>query len=289
MTPGLKCVRHDDAAAFWQLVEPLYRTDPLRNTIALTVLRGLATAPDSDATPPLLVTVEDNGRTVGAAFCTPPWPVAVSGVPDEAMPELVRFLRAIDFPVTGTSAPLDKADLFADAWLAAAGGTKERAVALRLYRLGDLTPPAVPGTARIGAEEDIPLLADWREAFAQETPPHNVKGHDHAATLRRGLVVGNANLIWSIDGEPVSYAAASNPVGGMTRIGPVYTPPEHRNHGYGTAVTAAAARWALDAGADKVSLFTDLANPTSNSIYQRIGFRPHHDAVEYRFIPPTTA
>jgi predicted GNAT family acetyltransferase len=73
----------------------------------------------------------------------------------------------------------------------------------------------------------------------------------------------------------------------MSRIGPVYTPPEHREHGYASAVTAAAAAWALAAGACHVVLFTDLANPVSNSIYPRLGFRPVHDAVEFDLSRPS--
>jgi predicted GNAT family acetyltransferase len=70
----------------------------------------------------------------------------------------------------------------------------------------------------------------------------------------------------------------------MSRIGPVYTPPEHRGRGYAAAVTAAAARWALGSGARHVLLYTDLANPTTNRLYPRLGFRPRYDALELRFV-----
>jgi predicted GNAT family acetyltransferase len=73
------------------------------------------------------------------------------------------------------------------------------------------------------------------------------------------------------------------PAAGMSRIGPVWTPPEHRGHGYGSAATAAASRWALDADAAHVVLFTDLANPISNSIYPKIGYQPVHDVVDLAF------
>ena len=69
----------------------------------------------------------------------------------------------------------------------------------------------------------------------------------------------------------------------MSRIASVWTPPEHRGRGFGSAATAAASRWALDAGAEHVVLFTDLANPVSNSIYPKIGYRPVHDAVDLAF------
>jgi predicted GNAT family acetyltransferase len=84
----------------------------------------------------------------------------------------------------------------------------------------------------------------------------------------------------------VSMATTTSVISGMSRIAPVYTPPEHRGHGYGSAVTADAARWALDHDAEHVLLFTDLANPVSNSIYQRIGFVPVADALDVTFRLP---
>lgn len=87
----------------------------------------------------------------------------------------------------------------------------------------------------------------------------------------------SSGLLWvweGADGAPVSLAARNRTAAGVARVGPVYTPPEHRRRGYGTAVTAACTRDALDRGTDNVVLFTDLANPTSNAIYQQISFRP---------------
>jgi predicted GNAT family acetyltransferase len=81
----------------------------------------------------------------------------------------------------------------------------------------------------------------------------------------------------------VAQASAKPVLAGASRIGPVYTAPEHRRHGYAAAVTAAASRWALDQGAGRVLLFTDLADPTTNRLYPRIGYRPVHDAAELLF------
>ena len=92
-------------------------------------------------------------------------------------------------------------------------------------------------------------------------------------------------LLWEVAGRPVALAVAQRQVAGMTRIGPVYTPPADRRHGFGAAVTAAAAAWALDDGAGQVVLFVDHANPTTNRLYHRLGFRPVHDAVELSFHP----
>jgi predicted GNAT family acetyltransferase len=84
-------------------------------------------------------------------------------------------------------------------------------------------------------------------------------------------------------GEPVSLAAARGETPNGIRIGPVYTPPEHRGHGYASAVTAAASQDQLDRGRHFVFLFTDLSNPTSNKIYQAIGYERVCDVDMYRF------
>jgi predicted GNAT family acetyltransferase len=90
-------------------------------------------------------------------------------------------------------------------------------------------------------------------------------------------------VLWLHDRRPVSMAMVRPTVAGVARIGPVYTPDADRGHGYGSAVTAAAARTALATGARDVVLFTDLANPVSNSIYRRIGFRPVSDWLAIEF------
>ena len=90
-------------------------------------------------------------------------------------------------------------------------------------------------------------------------------------------------MLWEADGQPVSIACNTMPVTSMVRIGPVYTPPQARGHGYASAATAALSRRLLEAGAEEVVLFTDLANPVSNSIYQRIGYRPFEDRVVLAF------
>ena len=73
---------------------------------------------------------------------------------------------------------------------------------------------------------------------------------------------------------PVSFAACTPAVAGVARIAPVYTPPEHRRHGYASAVTAACTADALARGAERVVLYTDVADPSANAMYRRLGFRP---------------
>lgn len=144
-----------------------------------------------------------------------------------------------------------------------------------LFRCDEVRPPAgVGGTARRAGVEHHRLLVEWVQAFMAEAHAGFGLPEDF---VRR---VGSGCWLW-FDGpnRPVSLAARRTAHGGSARIGPVYTPPQLRGYGYGSAVTAAATRDVLDEGAVPV-LFTDLANPTSNKIYQAIGYRP----VEQRLL-----
>lgn len=136
------------------------------------------------------------------------------------------------------------------------------------------------GMARLAGIGDRDLLVRWMVCFAEDVGFG--EGGDEAQFVDDRLSYGGLRL-WERAGEPVSFAGVSRPGAGIVRVGPVYTPSEHRRHGYGTAVTAALTQATLDAGAAGVVLFTDLANPTSNAIYQTIGYEPVEDRVVLSF------
>jgi predicted GNAT family acetyltransferase len=90
-------------------------------------------------------------------------------------------------------------------------------------------------------------------------------------------------FVWDTGGRAVSMVGYSSPTPNSLRIAPVYTPPECRRRGYAGACTAAACSEILALGKQFVTLFADLANPTSNHVYQSIGFRPVCDVDVYYF------
>jgi GNAT superfamily N-acetyltransferase len=278
----------DDVEAFWVVAGPVLAADPVRNTVAITVVAGLRAA--EPATTPILLVVRDNDSVTGILVRSPPFPVIVTALPAACAPAVVGHLLAHGHDPGGATGTRAEVDAFAMAWLAATGVRSRVRGELRLYRLGRLVPPANgPGRAELATEADVPLLGRWLREFVLEAdlavpgaPSRSAEEQvalDRAA-VRRALRLGNDRLIWWVDGEPVSFAGFTAPLDGMSRLAPVYTPPEHRGRGYGSAVTAAASARAIAAGARDVVLFTDLANPVSNSIYRKIGYRPRFDARE---------
>ena len=276
----MEVVAHSDVGEFARLARPLLDADPVRHTIALTALDGLCRGA---LEPTLLLTVHADGGLVGVVLRTAPWPLILSALPAGHAVAVDAAVAAADPEVTAANGPVAEVEAFATAFAARTGASVHVAMHERLFRLGTLTPPpGIPGAARPADERDLDLLVDWniafiREAVANLRPPSDPRPH-----LRDALAQGGPTL-WEVDGRPVAYAVARPPVAGMSRIGPVYTPPAHRCHGYGGAVTAAATLWALDRGVDHVALFTDLANPTTNRLYPRLGFEPVLDALEVRF------
>jgi hypothetical protein len=153
----------------------------------------------------------------------------------------------------------------------------------RLYRLSRVTPPTgVPGTARAATEWDIDLVAGWVAPYTVETFGALPADYDPVGLATRAVSYSRTWLWLDPSGTPVSMATRRPPAAGVSRIGPVYTPPEHRGHGYGSAVTARAAFDILDSGAVPV-LYAELGNPTSNKIYRAIGFRPVTDRLSVTY------
>jgi predicted GNAT family acetyltransferase len=222
---------------------------------------------------------------IGAALRTSPNPIVLSAVPPYAVSAVIDHLRAEDIELTGATGSRPVVEAFAAAWTEQTGAEQVGHRDERLYSLGELTSPSdVPGEPTEAGEDDVDLLAGWRAGFAAEALGGPSTAAESTRRVRASLAMGNGLILWRVDGVPVAYAAVGRPVdGAMSRIGPVYTPAELRGRGYGSAVTAAAAQWALDRGAEHVVLFTDLANRVSNSIYQRLGFRAVSDVLEVSF------
>jgi GNAT superfamily N-acetyltransferase len=271
---------HASVDEFRAIAEPVYRGDPVAHTIELTVLNSLPLPDDS-----LMLTVWDNSDVIGAALQTPPYPLACNAIRIDCVDAVADAVARVRPAVTGARGGHDVTIAFADAWRAVTGQDGRVSVEERLYRLGTLRPPSgVAGFSRTAGPDDRDVLVDWVEGFFVETFSHQRNDAAGERFIDAAADKGDQFILWSVDATPVSMAMLRAPAAGVSRIGPVFTPSAHRAHGYGSAVTAAAADLALRRGVTDVVLFADLANPTSNAIYQRIGFEAAGDSVRIDFV-----
>lgn len=146
-----------------------------------------------------------------------------------------------------------------------------------IYQLTHVQAPAVPGHLRKTSPGDHPLLAEWAIAFTAEALNDPLSPEDAAKVAAR-----DAMFVWEVDGQPVSLAASAGKTPHGIRVNFVYTPPEHRGKGYASANVAALSQQLLNEGNQFCFLFTDLSNPTSNRIYQQIGYQKVTPIDKYR-------
>lgn len=281
-----------DPAAFLAVAEPVLAADPVGTTVIGAAAQQLAAGlGDQRLQGGWFATAADtDGRVRGLAMRTGKYPPALHDLSPTTAAELADRVLASGETPDGAQAQRDSALAFAERVAAATGGDVRVERELRLHRLGTLTPPSgVPGYARRATEADLDLLVDWMRAFLIDVgdalpPPAGDEEERRAAeTEEQRQRLDHAWLWIDAAGVPVALAAGRPPAFGVVRVGPVYTPSNQRGHGYAAAVTAHMSAVARDGGSEVV-LFTDLANPTSNGVYRRIGFAPVGDRVSVRVV-----
>jgi predicted GNAT family acetyltransferase len=262
------------------------KSDPFSTNVITTVTTRIATGAVANNDENSWHTIEgEHGQVVGVAMHTPPYNMFLSRMPRPAVIALAHEIADRGSELPGVNGAAESTAAFAKAWEGTTGRPSTVNRATRMYRLVDLVwPEAVLGEAYRAAATESDVVADWFAEFHDEAQP-DAPVDDWIGMAQRRIEFGEVHL-WRAEGVPVAIAAVSGAPAGVARVGPVYTPPSCRRNGYGSAVTAAATAAALGLGAQYVVLYTDLANPTSNSIYQAIGFRPDHEGEERSFQSP---
>jgi ribosomal protein S18 acetylase RimI-like enzyme len=266
-----------DLETFEAATGEFLRSQPVRNTTLLTLVdslrrRGLHAY--GMGKPVFGAWREESGVVTGALLQTPPHPMFFSALPPAAVPAALTLLDGR--PLVGVNLMADAVDAFVEPWRARTGVTASVRMRLRQYRLATLVPPATPGRGRPARPSERALLIEWFTDFLAfiDEPAHDAPG-----TIDDKLAAGLIT-VWEADGVPTSMAVRTAPESGVVRIQYVYTPPGLRGRGYAGGATARAAQ---EASGSEVVLFTDLGNPTSNALYQRLGFRPIEDRTVVAF------
>jgi predicted GNAT family acetyltransferase len=277
--------RFDHAQEFLAKAGAYLGAREAEHNLLLGLAGVLSARPNLYRSTPYFAAVQRDGAVVAAALRTPPHNLVLSEVAEPAAVDALANDAAEAFgELPGVVGPKEASRRFAKLWSQATGRPAEPAMAERIFRAAAVRPPrAVPGSMRHATAADRSLLVEWFTAFQEEAMggrtfrPAEDAVEDYLSRGEDGGV-----YLWE-DGEPVSLAGYGSPTPNGIRVGPVYTPPARRGRGYASALTAQLTSFLLSSGRRFCFLFTDLANPTSNRIYQRIGYEPVSDVDEYRF------
>lgn len=284
---GVEVRRDPDPVRFHDEARRFLLRDEAGHGLLLSILDGIERGRWREAE---RTWVRRGGRTVAVALRTPPHDPVLSDV-DDAEPEAIAHALARaqlrDRPdATGVFGPDLVAAAFAAAWREATGEPVHVRQRMRVHRLDAVREvPTVKGGMRRADPGDRRLVRGWLEAFRDEANPDDPADVDETAVRLTGGESADLRL-WVVDERPVAMAAAVGPTPRGARVSAVYTPPEARRRGYATALVAALSQAQLDAGRRFCLLYTDLANPTSNAIYRRIGYLPVRDDTHWAFAAP---
>jgi hypothetical protein len=278
-----------DAQDYLSHVGLFLRRQPVEHSVLLSVPATHFSAPvtcfsdaGASAEPNLWLWVEDGSDVVAAAQHTPPHGAYVSSGPTEAMQTLARTLWQLRPGLPGV-AGLDPAPHeFAAEWSRLGGPQSIIAMRLGLYAADEvIIPLGISGRLRPATDGDASLLRLWADHFIAETGATSGEKDEVGPRIDAGLL-----FVWEVYDSVVSMASVTAAQAGVSRVNFVYTPPGKRKHGYASACVAALTARELATPGRTCMLNTDLANPTSNAIYQAVGYRRVGDAAILRFDTP---
>ncbi len=281
----MRLTTYADAGGFLQATQTALERNEAANNRMLGICLRLKQFPASIKIAPYLATVAEGDELALAAIMTPPHVLVVHqehADGDEALALLAQDLLKNNWGVPGVLGLSQVAEKFAMIWANAAGAKYKAGMRFRLHELRTVVPPPMtPGRLRLAVETDIELVAHWIWAFSNEA----LTGGDLVGSRESAVAkIAKRDIYLWENAQPVSMAATTRPTTNGIGISLVYTPPERRGRGYASACVAALSQRLLDSGYKFCCLFTDLSNPTSNHIYQTIGYKPVADFNEFVFV-----
>ena len=277
--------KYNNANEYYQRVESYLLRDEAAHCLLIGLSKALRNSQSKHQDFPYLVTVERNGSIVATATRTSPERrLVLSRSTDVEAVRLIAENAAVfeNTSLPGTIGLKSEATTFARIWHFLTKQDFELALAMKIHQLETVKPIVKAlGSFRMANEKDRNLITKWSEAFESEALGDKEPKSNYQSWFERHLKQQSL-FIWQ-NKVPVSMAAFGGTTPNGTRINAVYTPPEYRGKGYATSCVAALSQHLLDREYKYCFLFTDLANPTSNHIYQKIGYQPVHEISNYSF------
>lgn len=275
---------YPSAAAWLDLVSPLLLPAEAENNLLLGIAQQLAEESPAEPRGVKLWSVRHESEIVGAALMTPPHNIVLSRQPDEALAALAKAMVESQVLAPGVVGPDDIPERFARSYARLAGAGHRLRMRQRIHACRKVAKvPAAPGEFRLADDGDLPRLGEWWSAFADEVGAAQ-KTDDSQAIVRR-IIDRQRLFVWASGGEVVSCAGVTRPTRHGIAVYFVYTPNEHRGRGFATSCVAELTGRMLQSGRRFCCLYTDRANPTSNAVYERIGYEPVCESEWVEFVP----
>jgi predicted GNAT family acetyltransferase len=272
---GIEVVFTEDPAFVLKVAGAFLASQPVSHNLILSLLDARTTYPE----PGRYWLATEDEEIVGVILQSPlNFDATLTPMDGRAVEAVVSAQAVAGISLPGINGDATTAASFAGQWSERMKSAATPFQGSRLYECLELSEATDnKGTLRLARPSDRSLMMEWFRAFSIE-----VGELANDLELRVDRWISSAELwLWD-DRGPMSMAVGRKPAEGVVRISGLYTPTGKRNRGYATACVRALSKHMRNSGLRCV-LYTDLANPTSNSIYCRIGYRAIAEGLRYRF------
>lgn len=287
---GMEARFYEEVDDFYDAAFPFLLAREAENNLLLSILNSLKeNIQDNGKEMPLLFSIVDHDDVKLIALRTPPHDIIISYTDDlNSIKVLVEELLKRNERLPGVLSFKEAADNFAELWCEENSLKPNLFRKERIYKLEEVSKDTI-GTKKfsVASKAHQIIVLKWagemlKEALVDATE-ENIE--QTINQLKKEFEENKSKMFLLFDNtEPVSMVrkAGKTPNGNFVNL--VYTPPSLRRKGYATECVAKLSKKILEEGNKYCFLFTDLSNPTSNSIYQKIGYRPVIDENHYKFL-----
>lgn len=277
-----KIIKHKDALSFLLKSENYLQLDEARNNLLIGLANSMKNNQRELDGEELFYTIVDGDEIVGCAIRTNgDTPFTISKIDKQYLPVLTKRLISDNVKLIGINGDIDSVKNFVGIY-----GVKTKLhMHQGLYELREVIMPKVSGVARIASkdsQEDFEMATEFLRGFMIDC--FDEDSAQKAQNLMKRYLEFHKIFLWIVDKRPVAMAARTRQGRDGAAISLVYTPPEYRGRGYASAVTAYCSQYILDQGKSLCYLHTDMKNPISNSIYQKIGYQKLGEFIHYDFV-----
>lgn len=280
----LTAVRDSSVKEFLEQAGPLLYRDEATNSLMLGLCGNILRAKESSKTPPVFVRILKDGSTVTAAVQTPPMNLVITFAKTDELECLAKFLKETHVEFPGVVGPAAESEAFSTIWSKLSGRSRRLGMAQKIYKIEKVVIPSTMGYLRLAQMEDVNLVTQWLVEFGDESlPPPERKSFEEQRPYALHAIENQLAYLWLVDEMAVSMAHVGRPTQNGISVRAVYTPQNLRKRGFASAVVAHLSQKLLNSGKIFCVLYTDLSNPTSNKIYQNVGYQEVADSKHFLF------
>jgi len=251
----------------------LYKNEAL-NSPLIGVCGNIISNFENHQLSPVFLRVVKNQEVVTAAILVHSKNLLITSAAEDELRLMADYLNGKNLELPGIWGPLEESETFSGLWEKQTGKKSKLGMNQKIFKIEKVSiPNNVLGFLRNAKSNDLELISNWFNEFSQEAMlPYERKPLEKIREHAENLIKNGHYFVWENDGSPVAMAYTGRPTLNSLGISAVYSPVEHRNKGYASALVSSLSQKIIDSGKKFCVLFSNAENLTSNRIYQRMGY-----------------